>query len=288
MTSTLQTFVVGDGEDAITYDVRGDLTDGTPGRPVLMIIGSPMDASGFTTLAGHFADRPVVTYDPRGSGRNPTGTTPVLPEQHAEDVHRVIAASGVGPVDLFASSGGAVNALALTARHPEDLRRVVAHEPPTAALLPDREVALAAIDQILAAYRNDGTGPAMAQFITLVMARGELDAGYLGQPAPDPATVGLPAADDGDRSNPLMRNMPAGNTFLPDAEALAHFGERLTIAVGVESGAEMAARGGRSVAALLGLPVTAFPGGHNGFLGGEFGQRGEPTAFAARLREVLS
>ena len=104
------THVVGEGADAITYDVRGDLTSATPERPVLMLIGSPMDASGFGTLAGHFTDRPVVTYDPRGAGRNPTATAPMTPEQHAADLHRVIQALGAGPVDLFATSGGAVNA----------------------------------------------------------------------------------------------------------------------------------------------------------------------------------
>ena len=108
-----------------------------------MIVGSPMDASGFGTLAGHFTDRPVVTYDPRGAGRNPTDTTPISAEEHADDLHRVIQDLAVGPVDLFASSGGAVNALALVAAHPEDLRRVVAHEPPLAALLPDRDAILA-------------------------------------------------------------------------------------------------------------------------------------------------
>ena len=30
-----------------------------------------MGADGFVTLAGHFADRTVVTYDPRGAGRSP-------------------------------------------------------------------------------------------------------------------------------------------------------------------------------------------------------------------------
>ena len=61
------------------------------------------------------------------------------PEQHADDVHRIITEPGVGPVDLFASSGGAVNALALVAKYPEDVRTLVAHEPPPAAILPDRE-----------------------------------------------------------------------------------------------------------------------------------------------------
>jgi hypothetical protein len=33
---------------------------------------------------------------------------------------------------------------------------------------------------------------------------------------------------------------------------------------------------------------VAFPGGHGGFLGGEYGQTGEPDAFAATLRQVLA
>ena len=40
-------------------------------------------------------------------------------------------------------------------------------------------------------------------------------------------------------------------------------------------------------AKLLGQEAVVFPGGHGGFLGGEFGQAGQPEAFAARLREVL-
>src|SRR3989442_8813468 len=43
-------------------------------EPVLLIIGSPMGADGFTTLAGHFADRTVVTYDPRSAGRDRKST----------------------------------------------------------------------------------------------------------------------------------------------------------------------------------------------------------------------
>ena len=44
------------------YDVRSN-DSGT--EPILLIIGSPMGADGFATLAGHFTDRTVVTYDPR-------------------------------------------------------------------------------------------------------------------------------------------------------------------------------------------------------------------------------
>ena len=86
-----------------------------------------------------------MTYDPRGVERSTKAdpASPSTPEQHADDLHRLIAELDAGPVDLFASSGGAVNALALVAKHPEQVRTLVAHEPPLASILPDRESALA-------------------------------------------------------------------------------------------------------------------------------------------------
>ncbi|MET0694161.1 MAG: alpha/beta hydrolase [Propionibacteriaceae bacterium] len=281
------TRTVGEGDDVITYDVRGDLAAATPERPVLILFGSPMDAGGFVTPAARFTDRPVVTFDPRGAGRNPTGTSPVTPEQHAEDLHRLITALDVGPVDLFGTSGGAVNALALATAHPEDVRRVVAHEPPTAIGLPDQDVVLAACRDLAHTYATAGEGAAMAKFIALVMHDGPLPPDYLDRPAPDPAAFGMSADDDGSRTSPLFRNGPACNEFAVDPGRLAVLGDRVVIAVGVGSGDTMAARGGRAVAAALNLPVTDFPSHHVGFLDAEFGQQGEPDAFAARLHEVL-
>jgi pimeloyl-ACP methyl ester carboxylesterase len=242
-----------------------------------------MEASYFAPLAEHFADRPVITYDPRGTARNPTGTTPITPEQHAEDIHRVVAAVGGGPVDVFASSGGAVNTLALIAAHPGDVRRVVAHEPPTAALLADRENVLAVVDDMRATYDTEGNGPAMAKFIALVMLDGEVAGDYLERPAPDPAMFGMSAEDDGSRDNPLMRNLGPCNRYEPDFEALGALGDRLVIAAGEDSGQQMAARGGYTIAARLGSEVAIFPKGHGGFLPGD----GDPDGFAARLHEVL-
>ncbi len=288
MTTTISTHTVGTGTETVTYDVRGDLADATNERPVLFMFASPMEASSFSTLAGHFTDRPVVTYDPRGAGRNPTDTTTLTPQEHAEDLHRVIQALGAGPVDVFASSGGAVNALALVAAHPDDVHRVVAHEAPTVALLPDKDAALAAIEDIRATYLASGSGPAMAKFIALVMHDGLVPDDWTRQPAPDPAMFGMSADDDGTRTDPLIRNMPACNVYEPDVAALAALGDRLVIAVGRESGDEVAARAGRSVATAIGAPVTEFPSHHAGFVGPESGQPGEPAAFATRLREVLS
>ena len=63
------------------------------------MIGQPMDASGFATLASHFPDRTVVTYDPRGLGRSTRrdGRVDHAPAVQADDVHAVIAAPATGP-----------------------------------------------------------------------------------------------------------------------------------------------------------------------------------------------
>lgn len=114
----------------LVYDVRGPLPT-ADGRPPLFLIGHPMDASGFAALAARFPDRTVVTFDPRGLGRSTCedGQVDHTPETLADDVHAVITKLGAGPVEMFASSGGAVTALALVARHPDDVTTLVAHEP---------------------------------------------------------------------------------------------------------------------------------------------------------------
>lgn len=274
----------------LSYDVRGDVTDATPDCPVLVLVGSPMGAAGFTTLASHFTDRPVVTYDPRGVERSvkEDPASESTPEEHADDIAAIVADLGVDRVDLLGSSGGAVNGLALVARHPGVVRTFVAHEPPAAINLPDAEWALAANDDIGTTYRSDGTGPAMAKFITLVMQEGELTAGYLERPAPDPAVFGLPTEDDGNRTDALLgQNNRTCVRLVPDVEAIRASGTRVVVARGEGSGEQLAARSATAVAALLGEDAVMWPGDHSGFMGGEYGQTGEPDAFAAKLREVL-
>jgi pimeloyl-ACP methyl ester carboxylesterase len=273
---------------SLIYDVRpGGPADATP----LFLTASPMAAGGFGTLAGYFTDRTVVTYDPRGSERSELTepTTPPTPEQHADDLHRIIQELGGGPVDLFASSGGAVNALALVARHPEDLRTLVAHEPPLPTLLPDREAALAAARAVNETYKQRGWGAGMAHFIALVSHRGEFDPGFAEQPAPDPAMFGLPTEDDGSRTDPLLGLALVGSIgYEPDFDALRGASTRIVLAAGVESEGELANRGAFAVAERLGVEPVIFPSNHGGFLGGEYGQMGDPEAFAGKLRDVLA
>src|SRR5579872_4972559 len=161
----------------LTCDVR---PHDSSTQPTLLLIGSPMGASGFRTLAGYFTDRTVVTYDPRGVERSTRtdGAIESTPDMHADDLHRLISALDAGPVDIFASSGGAVNALALVAGHPEQVRTLVAHEPPAMRELPDAETAVAVCVDMHETYLRSGFGPAMAKFIALVSYQGPLPADY--------------------------------------------------------------------------------------------------------------
>jgi pimeloyl-ACP methyl ester carboxylesterase len=269
----------------VTYDVRPGSGDDIP----LFLIGSPMGAAGFGSLASHFPERTIVTYDPRGAERSTKAdpSTESNPEQHADDLHRIIQAVG-GPVDLFASSGGAVNALALVAKHPTDVRKLVAHEPPLAAVLPDAENAKAAVRAIGDSYRRGGFGAGMAHFMAITSHRGEFPDDVAQQPAPDPSTFGMPAEDDGSRTDVMLaQNLVNTTHYEPDFDALRAASTRIVVAAGTESEGEMANRGAHAVAERLGTEPVRFPSHHGGFLGGEYGWPGEPEAFAAKLREVL-
>ena len=270
----------------ITYDVR---PGGDGSQPPLMLIGSPMGAAGFVSLSSHFPDRTVVTYDPRGAERSTKDdpSSESNPDQHADDLHRIIQEVG-GTVDLFASSGGAVNALALVAAHPEDVRTLVAHEPPLCTVLPDEDNAKAAVRAISDSYEQRGFGTGMAHFIAITGHRGEFPDDIGKQPAPDPAKFGMPADDDGTRTDVMLHQNIIGTThYQPDFGALGKAPTRIIMAAGEESQGEMANRGAYAVARELGTEVVVFPSHHGGFLGGEYGWPGEPDAFGAKLREVL-
>jgi len=274
---------------AIVYDVHGPLPP-ADGRPPLVMIGQPMAAGGFATLASFFPDRTVVTYDPRGLGRSTRadGRTDNDPTVQAEDVHAVIEALGAGPVEMFASSGGAVTALALVAAHPEDVATLVAHEPPLIPVLPDAAAAERARAGFNDAYLANGQGAGMAAFIAMTSWQGEFTNEYFAQPAPDPAMFGMPSEDDGSRDDPLLsdRSWPI-SSYRPDAGALTEAPTRVVIAVGEESAGTFTGRTSVATAELLGQQATVFPSHHGGFLGGEFGYAGQPEAFAHKLREVL-
>ncbi|WP_216206772.1 alpha/beta hydrolase [Amycolatopsis aidingensis] len=273
----------------LRYDIRGDLSAPGAAERAVFLIGSPMDAAGFGTLAGYLTDRPVVTYDPRHTGRSErTDDAEVTPDVHADDLHRVLDDLGLPMVNIFGSSGGAINGLALVAAHPEQVRILVAHEPPTVSVLPDREQLEAACRDIHHTYLREGMGAAMARFIALTSHTGELPADWSERPAPDPAQFGLSAEDDGSRDDPLLGPaMLTVPSYELDFDALAAASTTIHLAAGTESEGQMTARATREVAARLGIEPVIFPGDHGGFLGDEYGMPGQPAAFAAKLKELL-
>lgn len=273
----------------LVYDVR-EPQAGADGRPPLFMVGAPMDATGFTALAARFPERTVVTYDPRGLGRSTRGDgrTDHTPQTQADDLHAVIGALGGGPVEMFASSGGAVTGLALVARHPGDVSVLVAHEPPLLTLTPDGPAAVRARAAVREAYEQRGWGAGMAAFVAMTSWEGEFTDAYFARPAPDPAAFGMPAEDDGSRDDPLLSDRSwAISDHRPDVAAITGAPTRVVIAVGEESRAVLTGRTSDAVAELLGQRATVFPSHHGGFLDGEFGYPGKPDEFAHRLREVL-
>lgn len=273
----------------LVYDVHGP-PPSAGGRPPLFMVGQPMDAGGFGALASHFPDRTVVTYDPRGLGRSirKDGRVDQVPETQAGDLHALIEALGAGPVEMFASSGGAVTALALVTARPDCVTTLVAHEPPLIAVLPDARAAERARAGVRDAYEDAGSGAGMAAFIVMTSWQGEFTDAYFAQPAPDPAAFGMPTEDDRSRDDPLLSDRSwAISDYRPDVDALTAAPTRIVIAVGEESMGTFTGRTSVAMAGSLGRPPTVFPSHHGGFVGGSSGYAGQPEAFARRLREVL-
>ena len=233
----------------------------------------------------------MVTYDPRGIGRSTRrdGRVDNSPTVQAEDVHALIEALGAGPVEMFASSGGAVTALALVAAYPDDVVTLVAHEPPLIPVLPDcrggrarpRRGSRRVRGQWLECrhgglHRDDVVARRVHRRI-LRPARRRI-----------PPRSGMPTEDDGSRDDPLLSDRSwAITSYRPDVDTLVAAPTRIVIAVGEESERVFTGRTSVATAELLGQQATVFPSHHGGFLGSESGYPGQPEAFARKLCDVL-
>ena len=256
------------------YEVRGS------GPVLLMMPGGPADATAFRSIAGQLAPHyTVVTYDPRGLSRSkldgPLDEERIV-EVFADDVHRLLAAVTHEKADVFASSGGAVIALELAARHPEQLSTVVSHEPPSPTLLPDAARVRATMEEVTAAYRTAGIGPAVQIFSDLIGG------------GPPPAPEGEPTPEMLADMMRMQGNMDlffgpyvlAIARYEPDFAALNAASCRIIAAVGDKSRGQLAHNGGLGLAKRLGTQAVVFPGDHGGF-------QSHAAEFAAKLREVL-
>ena len=265
---TTNTLATPDG--SLYYELRGS-------GPLLAIVGSPMHSAPFAPLADLLAtDHTVLTMDPRGqfgsvlSDPESDSTAPL----RADDLARLIQHVDAGPATVLGSSGGAVTALALVEAYPQLLRTVVAHEPPLAQLLDDREHQLALQEETVATFVSGDTLGAVRKFMA--------NAGFV-----MPEEVFLQAF--GRERSPqeaaseryfYLHELRGTVTWQPDLDVLRATPVNLIIGIGETSAGQLCDRTSRALAAALKIEPVMFPGGHGGFME-------DAAKFAARLREVV-
>jgi pimeloyl-ACP methyl ester carboxylesterase len=261
---------------SLYYEVRGS------GPTLLMMPGGPADAAAFSqiagTLAGHYT---VITYDPRGLSHS-TLDEPLdderIVQMFADDVHRLLATVTHEKAIIFANSGGATISLELAARHPEQIRTLVVHEPPSPALLPEPARYRKEMAEVVEIYRTAGFWPATQKLMAMTGIQG----------GPPPAPQGEPTPEMLEAMANMQRNMDlffghyvlAIARYEPDIAALKACTCRIVPAVGDESRGELAHNGGLGLADRLETRAVVFPGAHGGF-------DSHAPEFAARLTEVL-
>jgi pimeloyl-ACP methyl ester carboxylesterase len=255
---------------SLYYEVRGT-------GPLVALVGAPMNATSFAPLADLLAaDHTVLTTDPRGINRS-RATDPErdsTPETRADDLSRLIHHLDAGPAAVMGSSGGAVTALALVQAHPEQVHTVIAHEPPLAELLDDRDDVRAQTADYVATYLAGDVVGAWTKFF-------------------DQAGIGIPAdvveqmfggerdpQDVADEHFWFAHELRGSAQWLPGVALLRDSPARIVIGVGADSTGQICDRTSAALAALLGVERTTFPGDHIGFVD-------HPGPFAARLRDVL-
>jgi pimeloyl-ACP methyl ester carboxylesterase len=254
----------------LTYDVAGS-------GPVLFLVGTPMDASGFAPLVPHLTgDHTVVTFDPRGMARS-TADDPnrqVTPEETADDLAAVLAEVTDEPALVLGSSGGAIGSLALAVRHPDLVRTVIAHEPPLSLLLPEAEEIRATTLGIHETLLTAGWEPAMGRFFEMTGVLTSMSANDEPPPAP---TADMVVGTEYFLAN-YLRTV---SLWAPGLDALRAAKPRLVVGAGRTSAGQLAHRTAAALAEALSTDLVLFSGDHGGFAG-------EPAAFAAELRTVLA
>ena len=260
------------------YEIRGS------GPVLLMIPGGPADAAVFAGIAPLLADRyRVVTCDPRGNSRSRFDGSPEdwRVEVHADDASRLLVAVGAGPANVFGNSSGALVGLALAARHPEQVRMLVAHEPPATELLPDRQRYREANRQIYQVYRREGVGAAMARFLADAGLASAPQTGGHAQEEPTPEMTEMMARIGRNFDLFFAHGLRQIGGHVPDIASLRPGSTRIIVAAGEASRGQPAYLASVALAGRLGTSVTHFPGDHGGF-----GSHSE--AFARMLKKVLA
>ena len=252
------------------YEVRGS------GPPLLMIHGGVVDAGSFAAITPELARSfTVIAYDRRGNSRSRLDGPPtdLRLEQQADDALRLLDELADEPPHVFASSGGAVVALELAARHGDRLATVVAHEPPVPAVLPDGAAEQAKYEAVHQTYRDRGVEQGFQAFMAIDPGEEDPAAG------PYPADPDLGERIEGNVEFLLAHEMLPFIRYRPDVAALRATLPDLVVGV-AHYRAEVATRIVQTLAGQLGTTATEFPGDHTGYMW-------HPKDFATKLRRTL-
>ncbi|KQX49365.1 MULTISPECIES: alpha/beta hydrolase [unclassified Streptomyces] len=255
----------------LRYETRGS------GPVLLLIPGGAGDAGLFEGMADLLASagHTVVSYDPRGLSRSPLDgpAADQSVEEWSEDAARLLDLLAPDrEAYVFGSSSGAIVALDLLARHPERLRRVVAHEPPLLGLLAEPAPHRALFAEVRELARTAGVGPATARF-TEGLGGGRSDGSGSeeernGEPKPTELPPGIQ-----EMAGRMTANMPfflehmlcPFSSSTPEVEGLRAAAGKLVLGVGATSaGQEPLVGPAARLAELTGVGTTEFPGGHLG------------------------
>jgi pimeloyl-ACP methyl ester carboxylesterase len=225
-------------------------------------------------LAPHYT---VVTYDRRGISRSKLDDPAEVIEvkTHSEDASRLLCALTTEPALVLGISLGALIGLDLVARHPDQVRLLVAHEPPLTELLSEAERTAAerARDEVMQMFERQGLAAAMRKFLAMAGVDVENREADLEIPRPSPQrAVNFTFF--------LTRDSPAARRYRLDIDALKAVASKVVPAVGRDSERKYPHRCALALGLLLDREAAAFPGDHSGPVL-------RPQAFAARLREVL-
>lgn len=260
------------------YELRGT------GPLLLLIPGGNGDAGPYERLANGLVDRyTVVSYDRRGFSRSPLSSPAENArriETDSADAHHLLtrlADQADGPAYVFGSSSGAIVALDLIVRHPDQIHTLVVHEPPAVTLLPDAEQVLEFLEQVYDTYRNSGVDSAMQKFNAGVgMDNMQLPPGV----ELPPQLTAMMSRIQGNMAFWLECEIRQYPRFVPDVAALKSVSARLVLAGGCDSREQFPYRPNLVLAEQIGSQVVDFPGGHVGYVT-------HPVEFAEKLCEVL-
>lgn len=244
---------------SIHYERRGE------GPTLLLIPGGPQDAGVFSALADALDARfTVVAIDPRCNSRSRCDDMKAALDVAtlADDAAAVIETIGNGPAFVFGTSGGAQIGLDLAARHPEHVRKLVAHEAPALLLLADPAKALADEEKIHAAYKAGGAEAAFMTFLEVSGMGAEPEGEAPPQSPEDEATFGRIM---GNMDYFFAYGMRPLSEYVPDVAALAAMPGKVAVGLGAASEGSTAHATGLALADKLGVEPVIFLGDHVGY-----------------------